>query len=462
MKTYDVIVVGGGPGGYVAAIRAAQYGRRVALVEGDHLGGACLNRGCIPSKTLLRFAETLELIEQAKSWGIDTGEVALDFSKMTARKNKVIQQLRGGVAMLMKRGGIEVHRGFGTVHPDKTVTVRTSNGQEEQLRAESVILATGSAPVLPPIEGLAESGVHSSDTIFELESIPESIAIVGGGYIGVEFACMFSALGARVTVVEAAATILPNEDPDAAAALAKALIHNGVTLFTGTKVQSFRRVAGGRLEVAVQGEKGETRVLNVSEAVAAVGRKPNTKGLEMLDLKRNGPFVAVNERQETNLAGIYAVGDLAGGWQLAHMASAEGTVAAANASGRALTLDQRAVPRCIYTHPEIASVGLGEAEALKLGKKVKTVAYPLPSTGKGMAMDARSGFIKLIAEETHGEIIGVVMVGPHVTEMISEASAYIHLEGTVEELASMIHPHPTLSEGLGEAAAAWLGDPLHS
>ncbi|WP_199616610.1 dihydrolipoyl dehydrogenase [Paenibacillus alkalitolerans] len=456
MRTYDVVVVGGGPGGYVAAAEAAKYGKTVALVEADRLGGTCLNRGCIPSKTLLRYAETIQLIEQAKSWGIETGEMMLDFAKMMERKDKVVRQLRSGVAALMKRGPVDVIHGFGTVRADKTVVVKQEDG-EEAIRGGSVIVATGSAPVIPSIEGLKESGVLTSETVFDLTEVPKSILIVGGGIIGVEFACIFSNLGAEVTIVEAAERIVPSEDSDAANVLKKTLLKNGVKLLTSTKVVSFRR-EDGAMRAVLESANGERSEMKASHAVACIGRTPNVRAIEALNLRKNGPFVAVNARMETSIQGIYAAGDLVGGWQLAHAASAEGAVAAANACGCVRELDQRAVPRCIYTQPEIASVGIGEEEAKRRGFEVKTVVHCLSGTGKGMAMDIKQGFIKLIADVKYGEVVGVVMVGPHVTEMIAEASAFIHLEGTVEELASLIHPHPTLSESLMEAAQAWISD----
>jgi dihydrolipoamide dehydrogenase len=398
------------------------------------------------------FHESLNL---ASDWGIETGELTIHYDRMIARKDKVILQLRGGISQLMKHGGVDVIRGFGSVLPDRSVLVRTAEG-ERLLASKAVILATGSTPVVPPIPGAEDSGVHTSDTIFGLRDIPERLLIVGGGYIGVEFACMYSGLGSKVTVVEAASGILPSEDYDTAETLRKSLIKNGVKLLVASRVTSFRR-EGCILRTTVEGADGETLTIETEEAVVAVGRRPNISAISELNLQMNGHFVEVNDRMECSIPGFYAIGDLAGGWQLAHAASAEGLVAAANACGRLEKLDPRAMPRCIYTQPEIASVGFSVEEARERGYKVRVTVQRLAGTGKGMAMDARIGFIKLIADEVHGEILGVIMVGPHVTEMIAEAAAFIQLEGTVEELASLIHPHPTLSEGLMEAAQAWRG-----
>lgn len=459
MKSFDVAVIGGGPGGYVAALRAAKEGRRVALVEADQLGGTCLNRGCIPSKTLLRHADVIEEIRQAKAWGIETGDVQLSLEKMMARKDQVIQRLRAGIAALLKAGKVTVYNGRGVVRPDKTIAI--DGAEPETIQASSIILATGSMPFVPPIAGLDQVPYHTSDTIFSLTEIPQSVAIIGGGVIGVEFARIFASLGSAVSIVEMAPRLVPNEDPDAAAALAKALQKRGVSLLTDARVESAAQ-RDGRIVLEVSRAGGEKSQLATDTLLVSVGRKPNLSGIDQLGLTMDGPFVRVNEYLETNIPGIYAIGDLIGGWQLAHVASAEGLTAARNACGERVRMDYKAVPRCIYTHPEVASVGLSEAEAKAQGYAVKTAVYPLPQLGKMMAMDERDGFVKVIAEEKYGEILGVVMVGPHVTEMISTATAYLHLEGTMEELAGMIFPHPTVSEGLLEAAASWLGKGIHA
>lgn len=459
MKNYDVAVIGGGPGGYVAAIRAAKLGCSVALIEADHLGGTCLNRGCIPSKTLLRHAEVIEQIQNSKSWGIETGELSFSLEKMMARKNHVIKRLRTGITSLLKAGNIELYEGWGTIDSDCMITIRQGE-QTDCISAGSVILATGSSPFIPPIPGVEETDVYTSDNIFDITEIPKSIVIIGGGIIGVEFACIFTSLNVEVTIVETAETVVPSESPDVAAVLDKALKKKGINILTNAKVDALGQKEKQKW-VSIQKKSGDMEFIACDEILIAAGRKPNLSAMTGLSLKMNGPYVSVNNRMETNIPSIYAVGDLIGGWQLAHVASAEGLVAAANAANVYEEMNYRVVPRCVYTLPEIASVGMSEKEAREQGYSVKVETYHFTGNGKALAMDEGEGFVKIIVAEKSGEILGVVMVGPHVTEMISEASAFIYLEGTVEELGKMIHPHPSLSESIYEAAASWLGKGVH-
>ncbi|WP_394237732.1 dihydrolipoyl dehydrogenase [Niallia oryzisoli] len=449
-KKYDLVIVGGGPGGYVAALHAAKNGQKVALIEADHLGGTCLNRGCIPSKTLLRHTEIIESIQEAKEWGIETGELRLSLDKMRKRKDDVINKLRSGIAFLMKQDKVDVFNGLGIIESSNAVKV-VGQDSEELLEAGKIIIATGSTPVVPPIPGLDSVSFETSDSIFDIKEIPESIAIIGGGVIGVEFATIFASLNSRVTIIEMADRLAPLEDVEASKLLEKTLKKKGIKILTSTKVERFEK-AGEKVATVCTDKKGKEVVVESSTLIVSVGRKPNLSATSKLNLEMAGPFIKVNNKMETSIPNVYAVGDVVGGFQLAHVASAEGIVAANNASGELDKIDYHVVPRCIYTLPEIASVGLSEADAKAKGLNVRTEKFDHAGNGKSLAAGDTTGFTKIVYDEKLGEIIGVTMVGQHVTEMISEASAFMYLEGTVEEAAKMIHPHPSVVESFYEAA----------
>jgi len=449
-SSYEIVVIGGGPGGYVAALRAAELGKKTALIEADFLGGTCLNRGCIPSKTYLKHSEIIEQIEKAKDWGIETGSLTFSFDKMKKRKDEVIERLRGGIAFLLKQGKIDVYNGYGSLLAGGRVKVKTESG-EETIQADKVIIATGSTPSVPPIPGLDSVQYDTSDTIFDLLDIPKSVIIIGGGVIGVEFATIFASLKTEVTIIEAADRIVPTEDAEASKFLAKLMKKKGIKLHVGAKVQKVEETSGVKTVVCVDA-KGKELSLEAETLLVSTGRRPNLSATKEVSLEQNGPFIQVNDQMETSMTNVFAVGDVIGGWQLAHAASAEGVVAANNAAGVLDRIDYKVMPRCIYTLPEIASVGLSEEEARKQGIEVLTEKFDFAGSGKALSAGEPEGFTKVIFEAKYGEIIGVVMAGAHVTEMISEASAFMYLEGTVEEAAKMIHPHPTISETFFEAA----------
>lgn len=449
-NVYEVVVIGGGPGGYVAALHAAELGKKVALIESEFLGGTCLNRGCIPSKTLLKHAEIIESIEKAQSWGIETGELSFSLGKMKKRKDDVIQRLRQGISYLLSQGKIDVYEGFGQIEEGKVIKIE-SKEKEERIQAERIIIATGSSPVIPPIEGLSSVNFDTSDTIFDIQNIPKSVVIIGGGVIGVEFACIFASLKAEVTVIEAADRIIPSEDVDASKILHKLLKKKGIRFYTSTKVTRVQEQNMQKIVTCVD-TKGKEHLFEAETLILSVGRKPNLSAIQNVDFEMEGPFIKVNEKMETSIPSIYAVGDVVGGYQLAHVASAEGIVAANNAAGFNDEVDYKVVPRCIYTLPEVASVGITEEEAKKQGLSIRVERFDHAGNGKALASGESDGFVKIVYEENYGEIIGVTMVGSHVTEMISEASAFIYLEGTVEEVSKMIHPHPAVSESFYEAA----------
>ncbi|WP_340002374.1 dihydrolipoyl dehydrogenase [Oceanobacillus sp. FSL K6-0127] len=457
MQKFDVAIVGGGPGGYVAAIRAAKQGLNVALVEGRDLGGTCLNRGCIPSKTLLKHAEVLDQIKNAQAFGITVNDVSYSIEAMVKRKNTVVNTLKNGIKGLLKQNKIKVFEGYGVVSENKTIIISLAN-ENKTILAENIILATGSKPFVPPLPGLDEVSYHTSDTIFDIEEVPSKLVIVGGGVIGLEIGCIFNRLGTEVEVVEMAESIIPNEDEDATKFLTKQLKKSGISIHTGTKITGFKPNNG---KTIVEMEKNSKKqMIETDNVLVAVGREPNVTGIEDLPIAFEGKFVDINQSMETSISGIYAIGDLVGGYQLAHAASEEGIRAVKHIVGQEVH-GEAIIPRCVYSFPEIASVGLTETEAKKAGYQVKVKKVDLAANGKAITANENNGFMKIIADEKYGEILGVVMVGAHVTEMISAGTAFMHLEGTVEEIESMVFPHPTVSEALFETAAAWMGNGIH-
>jgi dihydrolipoamide dehydrogenase len=459
---YDVAVLGAGPGGYVAAIRAAQLGARVAIVEKQYLGGTCLNVGCIPSKAMLHIAETLHRLESAADLGIILQQPpAFDMRRAVAFKDKVVKRMTGGVATLLKGNGVTVYDGLGTVDAQRTVTVTKSDGSVEQFSAEKLILATGSVPLMPPLPGIDGRNVINSDTCWNLTEVPESIVCVGGGVIGVELACMFEALGSRVTIVEMLPNILAPVDEEVRRLLVRVLSKRGIKIVTGARVEAIED-DGALKRVIASGEQGQQTVSG-AYVLVAVSRRANTSGLESLleqGLEHERGRVRVNERMETSLPGIYAIGDLVHGAGLAHVASMEGEVAAENALGRAVSMDYNVIPNPIYTFPEVAFVGLTEAQAKQQYGEVRVERFPWSAIGKAVAIGDIEGFTKVILGR-YNEILGAHIIGPDATNLISEYSVAMRGELTGDEIIETIHPHPTLSEGLREAILAAEGRPIH-
>ncbi len=456
MTKFDVAIVGGGPGGYVSAIRAAKLGLSVALVEGRELGGTCLNRGCIPSKTLLKNAEVINQVKDAKKFGIQIDSFSFDLNTMIERKNQVIGQLRNGINSLLKANKIKLYNGYGTVDNQKIISVDMEE-KTEKLEAESIILANGSKPFVPNLPGLSDIPYHTSDTIFDIDPVPGHLTIVGGGVIGLEIACIFHSLGTKVEIIEMADRIIPAEDKEASNFLEKELKGKGILIHTSTKVHSFKKNEKTKVQIE---KNGKETSLETDGVLVSVGREPNLIGLDNLSVDYDGKFVKVDDNMQTSIEGIYAIGDLIGGYQLAHAASEEG-IRAVNHILRENNKKDFIMPRCIYTFPEIASVGMTEEQAKAQGYQVKSQKIDLAANGKGIASSENNGFMKIISEKKYGEILGVVMAGAHVTEMISQATSFMYLEGTMEELEDMVFPHPTLSEAMFEAAAKWLGKGIH-
>ncbi|WP_394234852.1 dihydrolipoyl dehydrogenase [Niallia oryzisoli] len=449
MKEFDLIVIGAGPGGYVSAIRAAQLGKKVAIVERKKLGGTCLNVGCIPSKALLKHSEMVEEIQKANSWGIKTGELSIDFPKLMKRKDQVVQTLTGGVDHLLKKNKITFFQGDATVTEDRVVSVG-----DDKLKGRDILLATGSRPFIPPIKGLDRVNYLTTDSFFDLKELPKSMVIIGGGVISVELAFAMAPLGTKVTIIEVAPDILLTEDLDARKIIKKHLQRKKVQTIIKAEI---REVKQGKIILADQEIPYDTLLV-------ATGRKPNIEVAKELNLKMDASnkFVAVNDFYETSKKHVYAVGDLIGGYQLAHAASAEGLIAVQAMNGeKPQPLDQTEIPRCVYTHPEIASFGLNEEQAKNAGYDVKITTSNLAGNAKAIAMGETEGFIKIISDHRYDEILGAVIVGANATELIGEILSMKHSEGTMNELASMVHAHPAISEAIGENANALFKQAIH-
>ena len=462
MAEKDIVIIGGGPGGYVAAIKAAQLGGKPTLIEKEELGGTCLNWGCMPTKALLHGVEILELLETGKEFGIQAEGVKVDFAKMCARKDRAVKTLVGGVSGLMKANGVEVIKGAARMISPRMVQVVDEKRQSTSYPARKIILATGSVSAPLPIPGAQLSGVIDSTGALKLTRVPESMVIIGAGPIGLEFGTIFSALGSKVSLLELLPQILPSEDEEVASALEKSLGRYKIKILTGAKVKGIEESAGGKLLVSAATGEGE-KTLEAEVVLVAVGRKPNLEGLGLQEtgVRFGKKGVEVNSRMETNIPGVYAVGDVTGQWLLAHFAFAQGEVAAENAVGREAQLDNLAVPRCVYTLPEVASVGLTEKEAREKGYEIKVGRFPFAANGKATVLGERTGFVKIVSEVKYGEILGMNIFGPHATDLIGEGVLAMTLEGTAQDIARAIHPHPTLTEALKEAALDVDGFSLH-
>ncbi|MEH7124451.1 dihydrolipoyl dehydrogenase [Bacillus sp. JJ1503] len=470
-EEYDLVILGGGTGGYVAAIRASQLGLKTALVEKGKLGGTCLHKGCIPSKALLRSAEVYATTKRSEEFGISASNIEVNFSKVQERKNKIVDQLHKGVQHLMKQGKIDIYEGTGRILGPSifspmpgTISVEMNNGDENaMLIPKNVIVATGSRPrTLPGLE--IGGNVMTSDEALMMEEIPSSIIIVGGGVIGIEWASMLSDFGAEVTVVEYADRIIPTEDKEVSREMQRLMKKKGVKIVTGAKVLP-ETLKQAESNVAISAEvKGEQREFTAEKLLVSVGRQANIEGigLENTDIQVEKGFIATNEFFQTKESHIYAIGDVIGGLQLAHVASHEGIVAVEHiANENPQPINYSLVSKCIYSSPEAASVGYTEEEAKEMGFKVKTGKFSFRAIGKALVFGEADGFVKIIADEDTNDILGVHMIGPHVTDMISEAGLARVLDATPWEVAHTIHPHPTLSEAIGEAALAVDGKAIH-
>ena len=464
-ERFDVVVLGGGPGGYVAAIRAGQLGMKAACVEADELGGVCLNVGCIPTKALLSSALLVNQLKGARSHGILLGDFETDLAPAQKRSRTVASRLSKGVAFLFRKNGVTHVEGYGRLSGPRTVEVEGKDGGKTIVEGDHIILATGSRPKDLPFLKIDEERVWSSTGALFQKKAPESLAVIGAGAVGMEFADIYSAYGTRVTVIEALDRVLPVEDRDASAAVQKSFRRRGMVLHTGSRLQGAEVGESGVALTFLDG-KGKERTLETEYALSAVGRAPNSEdlGLEAVGVKRSdeGGFIGVDRHMRTNVAGIFAVGDCDAPPLLAHKAMHEGIAAVEFISGDAdATIDYDNIPNCTYCHPEVASVGLTEEEARERGCDIEVGTFPWAGNGRALAGGDSEGFVKVIRDRRYSELLGAHIVGPHATELIGEYVVGRHLESTAEEMERAMHPHPTLSEGIAEGALASLGRALH-
>lgn len=454
-----IVIIGGGPGGYVAAIKAAMLGAEVTVVEKRRLGGTCLNFGCIPTKSLLASSSMLMSLKEAKDFGINVdGEISPDFTAIMKRKDKIVNQLINGIEFLFQKRGVNLVNGFGKLLDKNTVEVTKEDGTKEIINADKIILANGSVPVVPEIFPYDGKVVITSDEVLRLKELPKSILIVGGGVIGCEIGQFFRSLGTDVTIVEMADQLLINEDKDVAKQLARQFKKDKIKVITGIGVQSCEIVDNKAVATLSNGKQ-----IIAEYALVCVGRRPNSSncGLEELGIEMNRGKIVVNENLETNIEGIYAVGDLINTPFLAHVASKEGIVASENAFGKSKKVDYTAVPRCVYTVPEVAGVGKTEKQLQEEGVEYSIGQFDFRALGKAQAIGYFQGFIKVIVDNDD-KIIGAAIVGPHATDLLTELSLAVHLGLTVDEVGDVIHAHPTLSEGLMEALHDVHGECIHT
>lgn len=463
MKTFDVCVIGAGPGGYVAAIKAAQLGKKVVVVEREKIGGVCLNCGCIPSKAMITAAHMYEKMNSLNEIGISATGIKVDMTKIQAWKETVVNKLTGGVGGLFKMNGIESIMGEATFISPQELEVKQASGTKEMIKATHFIVANGSRPIEIPGFSFDGRNVLSSTEALTLEEAPKRLVVIGGGYIGLEIGSYLAKFGSEVTVLEANAGLLSGVvDSDCVNVVARKLKKKGVKVLTNAKAKACKKV-GSELQVEVQTEKG-IELIACDKILVTVGRKPNSDqlGLSKIGIKIDAKgFVSVNKQLRTNINHIFAIGDVAGQPMLAHKASREGIIAAEVIAGKNAAADYKVVPAVIFTDPEIASVGMTADEALKAGYEILTGQFPYAANGRALSVMDSEGFIKIIADKKTKVVLGVHIVGYEASNLISEAALAIEMGATLEDVANTIHPHPTLPEMMMEAAEAALGHPIH-
>ncbi|MCY3744237.1 MAG: dihydrolipoyl dehydrogenase [Candidatus Poribacteria bacterium] len=460
MSIYDVGIIGGGPGGYVAAIKAAQLGGSVCLIEKGEWGGTCLNRGCIPTKTLFAVANLATQVQEASDFGVHiSGEATIDYPQVLTHKNAVIKQLTGGIAQLLKANKVDTFNGTATLTNKNTIIVSKPDGTTEQLHAKNIIIATGSEPAEPPVFEIDENQVLTTTGVLNLTELPESLLIVGGGVSGCEFAAIFNALGCKVTVLELLPTILATEDVQVIRHIQLFMKRKGITIHTGAKLTHVKK---SDTDVTAVLESGEE--FTAEKMLVSIGRRYNTEniGLEKVGVRTENGKIIVDTRLQTNIPGIYAVGDVASRYLLAHVASAEGKIAAQNCLGNPVEMDYQVIPWCVFTLPEIGHVGMTEKEATDEGYEVKIGRFPYAANGKALGLRETDGFVKTVSDADSGDILGVHIVGAQASTLIHEAAVGVRLGASAADIAHTVHAHPTLSEMVMESAEAAYDRAIHS
>jgi dihydrolipoamide dehydrogenase len=486
-SAFDVVIVGGGPGGYPAAIRAAQYGLRVALIEKERVGGVCLNWGCIPTKAMLRSADVLETMQHSADYGVLADNVRLDYPAVLKRKDTIVKGLTDGVGQLLKANGVTVYSGHARFSGPNALDVvgvgksplgaggplynapADGVGQPTaRVAGKQVIIATGSTPAELPIPGVELPGVINSDGAFLLKEVPKRIVIVGGGAVGTEWATIFSAFGSEVTLVELLPNLLPLEDEDMGRTLARSFSKRGIKVLTSstvTRIDESGAKKAPSLKVIITDKDGKNeQSVEAERVLIGVSRRPNTLDLNLektgVETDKRG-YISIDDQMHTNVKSVFAIGDVVGKILLAHVASHQGLVAAGVIAGHDEKMDYKAVPAATFTHPEVASVGLTEHKAREAGHDVVIGKFPFAALGRAQTFGNTDGLIKVVADKKYGEILGVHIVGPSASDLIPEGVLALQLEATLEDLANTIHAHPTLGEGSMEAAMVALGLPVH-
>ena len=448
--------MGGGPAGYVAAIRASQLGGKVILIEKDALGGTCLNRGCIPTKALVKSTEVFLEAKRANEFGIDVGNIKINLQKIMARKNNIVSQLVSGIEQLMKANKVSLYRGTGHILSPHLVKVN-----DEEIATRKLIIAAGSESALLPVPGLDLPGVLTTDDILELDELPETLVVIGGSHVGTEFACIFNGLGVKVTIVKRRPLLLEPIDEEIGRRFAQSLPRQGIEVKIGAAVKAIRK-EGAVLKVVWDTPDGEQGVEG-QMVLMATGRLPYTEGLGLAELgiRMDGRAIVVNEYLETNVNDVYAIGDVLGKSMLAHVASYEGEVAAENALGHSRQADYHAVPSCIFTQPEIAGVGVTEVEASDKGIPHKASKFPFIACGRALTMGETMGMVKMICNAEDGTVLGIHIMGPHASDIIAEGVLAVQMGATARDIVHTLHAHPTLPEAMREAAMGQLDGAIH-